>query len=916
MVLWRLAISNFLVRKVRTGLTVAAIALSVSLVVAVTSGYKSMEASALHFLNHYMGTSDANVMPADEMQGHLPESLVGMFRADPDVREVVGRLISYRGLKRAEDATRPDRSAQRVQAGALPADEINVQLVGVRRPEDSKIESIDLSSGQWFDGGTGKFAVIDQVAADKLGLEVGDEVLLPGFAKLSLEVVGIVHKPTFFAERLPTMYVPLSTLQEFTRQDNPPLVSRIIVNLNAGANYDAFQKRWTAKLAALDTNYRLLMRRDTAGELSKNLVGVHIVSYLGGCASMVTAMFIIFSALSMGVTERQRTLAMLRAIGAVRGQVFRLVLLEGLIIAIVGVIVGIAVGILCTDLFYLRFKEMFAAGPLYSYGGMAFAASGSILTALAASVVPAWTASRVSPMEAMTVQASGSSSGRPPLGWAMVGLVSIAIDPLLFYAPVEPILQSLGVTDPIGTARNVRFFGHFAVGLVGIMVGFFLLAPLMVWFIEKVFAVPVAAVLGLPGKLLRHQLSAGIWRAAGTAAALMVGLSTLIVMQVQGHTLIGGWRLPDKFPDIFIYSPDPIPWSDQHQLENVPGIASDSLMPVAMAAPTGDSKTALAMAAALAGRQGSMIFFGVDPERALKLIQLEYRDDDGNALPPDEQAAAAAKAAGELKKGRRIIVTDEFRQIKHLKVGDTLQLQTSVNGMQTYTICAIVWSPGADLIISLFDLDRLLDQQSAASVFGTLDDAKRDFGVTGARLFAANLNGDIDKDTLLKQVQRSMGDRGLRAGDVRQIKYSVERAFYRLLMLVSTVAFAAMAVASLGVTNTIMASVRSRRWQFGVLRSIGVARGQILRLVLAEAAMLGLVGVALGLAAGLEMAVDARKLSGVVMGYSPDLVIPWLVVGGGCGVVIGVALLASLWPAVSAARAEPLELLQAGRASM
>ena len=46
----------------------------------------------------------------------------------------------------------------------------------------------------------------------------------------------------------------------------------------------------------------------------------------------------------------------------------------------------------------------------------------------------------------------------------------------------------------------------------------------------------------------------------------------------------------------------------------------------------------------------------------------------------------------------------------------------------------------------------------------------------------------------------------------------------RLLLLVSTVAFAAMAVASLGVTNTIMASIRSRRWQFGILRSIGVTR--------------------------------------------------------------------------------------------
>ena len=37
-----------------------------------------------------------------------------------------------------------------------------------------------------------------------------------------------------------------------------------------------------------------------------------------------------------------------------------------------------------------------------------------------------------------------------------------------------------------------------------------------------------------------------------TSAALMVGLSILIVMQTQGNSMIKGWRLPNKFPDIFI----------------------------------------------------------------------------------------------------------------------------------------------------------------------------------------------------------------------------------------------------------------------------------------------------------------------------------------------------------------------------
>src|SRR3954469_4909223 len=97
---------------------------------------------------------------------------------------------------------------------------------------------------------------------------------------------------------------------------------------------------------------------------------------------------------------------------------------------------------------------------------------------------------------------------------------------------------------------------------------------------------------------------------------------------------------------------------------------------------------------------------------------------------------------------------------------------------------------------------------------------------------------------------------GMKAGDVCQIKDTIQKGFGRLLLLVSTVAFAAMAVSSLGVTNTIMASIRSRRWQFGILRSVGVTRSGLLRLVMAEALLLGLVGCALGAAAGAEMSLD------------------------------------------------------------
>ena len=94
-----------------------------------------------------------------------------------------------------------------------------------------------------------------------------------------------------------------------------------------------------------------------------------------------------------------------------------------------------------------------------------------------------------------------------------------------------------------------------------------------------------------------------------------------------------------------------------------------------------------------------------------------------------------------------------------------------------------------------------------------------------------------------------------------------------------------------------------------------MTRGQLLRLVLAEALLLGLTGCALGLLAGAVMSANARGLSAITIGYVPPVNVPWAIVIIGAGAIVLISLVASLWPAWSVSRAEPLALLQAGRAS-
>jgi putative ABC transport system permease protein len=435
------------------------------------------------------------------------------------------------------------------------------------------------------------------------------------------------------------------------------------------------------------------------------------------------------------------------------------------------------------------------------------------------------------------------------------------------------------------------------------MIGFFLLAPLVVFLVERVLGPITAILFGMRPALLRQQLSSGIWRAAGTAAALMVGLAILVVLNVQGNSALEGWKLPDKFPDVFIASPPLAPMNPTTlaKLEQTPGLQKGQVMPLAIASPEFSNPVFAMIGAAVI--PNATMFFGIDPDKAFDLMGLDFRE--GNV----EDAKA------QLKKGRHLIVTLEMTQLKHLHVGDKLKMKTPLHGDVDYTIAGVVWSPGIDVIVTTQDLGRMFDERTAASVFGTLDDAKNDFGIDRCFLVAANLTPGIDKNKLLDDVQKSVGLYGMKVGDIRSIKAGIQGGLHKLLLLVSTVAVAAMAVASLGVTNTIMASVRSRRWELGVLRSIGVTRGQLLRLVLAEALLLGLVGCALGLGAGAVMSADARGLSRIIIGYVPPVDIPWAIICCGVAGIMLISILASLWPAWSVSRTEPLALLQAGRAA-
>ncbi len=141
---------------------------------------------------------------------------------------------------------------------------------------------------------------------------------------------------------------------------------------------------------------------------------------------------------------------------------------------------------------------------------------------------------------------------------------------------------------------------------------------------------------------------------------------------------------------------------------------------------------------------------------------------------------------------------------------------------------------------------------------------------------------------------------------------SVRRYSTVVEIVLSAIGLIALSIAALGIANAMLAAVRERRREIGVLKAIGARDRDVRRVFLLEAGMLGLVGGALGTGLGYALArlvgfsvnsyLHEQGLTGVAIG------LPLGVVTGG---VLGSCLLALIAGAIPAQRAAQLPAVQA-----
>lgn len=849
----------------------------------------------------------------------LPLEVIAVLKGDARVAEANLSTRSRVSVGRA--ARDPDaRPASKLFRADLPPIQgmppLDPPLIGT----DATQPPYDLVAGRWIDPAAAEHSQGVLSADYAKGLEVGegDQVtVVSEVGEWVVTLVGIVEQPRSAGGRgggsaaQSGLFVPLPLAEAI--DGHPAKISRINIRLADGVDPSAFREALTEKLeaagaAAAITDLGTLRERMAEG-LSRS--GSRALAYSATGIALMAALFIIFTTLSMGVSERSRELAVLRAVGMTRGQVAGLVFLEGLALAVLGWVGGLIAGWGLLAALSRARPSLFADGATLGAWCVGLSAVAALGGALGASVLPAWRATRVMPLDAMAPPRLAPPRWVVPA--ALAGLAMLAINPLLTY------------TVPMGA--SARTWAYALAGYPGMVLGFVLLTPLVIVFIEAAAGPWVARMLGLPPRLLASLLSANLWRTLGTAVALTVGLGLYIATQTWGYSMLAPFTPGDWVPDLLVgFEPSGLPDDQIEAVRRVKGVIRDRCMPMAVEQPR--------LVAAMAGkggflmRQDNVVLIGLDP-------RLAFGDDDP-MINASFTGGSRQAALEKLEAGRACVVPDHFLDAAGLKLGDSLEL-IPPNGppgtVVSFEIVGAVALPGWHWMTKTTGLRRRMTR-AGALVFAPIDAVRRDFGIERINFFWIDSDGSATPERIEADMRRIAEARGEPTFHVAGVGEVTSRRPYarltsaeavrsgilgraeEIIWGMSQLPLVTLLITSLAVVNTVVSSIRARRWDMGVLRALGLTRGGLVRLVLAESLLIGLVVCALGLAFGLMAGwcgVGMAPYLSPFGGMNTPLVLPWPRLALGLGTTLGLCLLAALWPAITTGRAEPLSLLKAGR---
>lgn len=250
-------------------------------------------------------------------------------------------------------------------------------------------------SGGWFRDNSAPEVVMGYEAAELEQREVGDMTLVPE-KNVQLKVVGILERTGTQDDG--TIFVPLKTLQRIAEIDK-------ITTIGIKVKKDADITKLENKLYQLK-DVQVVSFSQVKQTIMKLISTARVMVLSIAIVAILIAMAGVVNTVLMSVLERMQEIGILKTMGAMPGDIFRLVWTETLILCGIGGIAGIGFALLFargTDLLVRRILPYAPSGGLVVIdGGLALLTLGSIIAAgLLSGLYPAWKAGRVRPLESI-----------------------------------------------------------------------------------------------------------------------------------------------------------------------------------------------------------------------------------------------------------------------------------------------------------------------------------------------------------------------------------------------------------------------------------------------------------------------------------------------------------------------------------
>ncbi|WP_257162598.1 ABC transporter permease [Corynebacterium cystitidis] len=734
--------------------------------------------------------------------------------------------------------------------------------ISIYYPEDEIVGNAAIPVEGEAPEGPGE-VVVNAKAAEKFGITVGQDLIIVNpVARHDVTVTGLYDFELDQGTSLDLRMAEQAYLERYTDGMMYPGLSVAAIE---GSGPGELVAELVDTYPELDIETGQTLADETSKAINDALSFVNYFLIAFGVVGLLVGTFLIANTFSMIVAQRTKEFALLRALGASKGQITRSVTAEAVIVGLIGSALGVVAGI---GLVAIIKAVMGAMGTPMPNSGLGLSVSAVVVPIVVGTLVtvmsawaPARRAGQVEPVEAM--RSSESASPQPLLVRTIIGLVMIAIG-----------IATAGwavAWEEGSTGNRASFVG---VGTLLVIVGFFLAGPAL----SLPLVPPFGRLIGLPfgavGKLASTNTRRNPRRTSTTAFALMLGIALVTAIGMFGATMKGSisdFAESEVSAEFVLAGPQmgafPVPAEVPDAVRDVEGV--DETVYYAQAPVAVDGKYSHQ-----AGPHSLTDVVGGDPA---ELVEFDM-----------------AEGSSDLA-GNTLILPRELADDYGWRVGDSVEL--SAPGMSPDTIEVIV---GGIFNKSAIFPSFVISYDAASALVPPQANTILMVGVNG--------DGSVEHEQLRSNIEAAVDDYiVVQVRDTEEMAGEASMAIDQMLTILYALLALAVIIAILGIVNTLTLSVIERRQEIGTLRAVGTQRGQIRTMVILESVQIAVFGAVAGMVVGL--ALGWAFLTVLADEGLKSIAIPWellvtMLLGSG---VVGV--LAALWPAQRAATTPPLEAI-------